>query len=207
MHLMLSLVALAVGLASSAWAQALPACAVGMRVPKAGALNYPATIIDADPAKGAFQVRYDGGSTEWVTSVGLRSSCTVAAASAMTDSFFVGKWEMFVGPAPQHQVIGGDRYIVVAAGATAPPLTINADGTYAWVVDGNTIINGRWRKMDVGEMKYGTADKAPAIMLMNGYSGKDWQVTRSGVRLSDKRDQLGVERMDLGLSFLATRMR
>lgn len=192
-------------LAVPAWSQTLPSCAVGMRLAKAGALNYPATIVAADPAKGAFQVRYDGGSTEWLTAVGLKNSC-VAVASAIDQSFFVGNWEMFVGPAPQHQVIGGDRYLVVGPGAVAPPLSIKQDGTYVWVISSDRIINGRWRRMADNELKYG-GKNAPGILLMRGHDGADWQMTRAGVRASDQRDQLSVERMDLGLNFLATRMR
>ena len=60
--------------------------------------------------------------------------------------------------------------------------------------------------MTSAEMKYGYKDKV-GILLMNGYDGANWQVTSSGVKASDNRDQLDVQRLDLGLDFLATRMR
>ncbi|MEI7931642.1 MAG: hypothetical protein WCI21_01095 [Alphaproteobacteria bacterium] len=185
---------------------ALPQCRVGLHLERAGALNYPATIDKFDAAKGAWHVKYDNGDLpEWLTGQEIRRGCTAPAAPAITSSFFVGNWEMFVNAAIGYQIIGGQRYLTVGSGATAPPLTIKADGTYVWHIDSRTTINGRWRAMTPAEMKYGFKDKT-GILLMKGYDGGDWQVTYSGVRSDDKRDQLNVERMDLGLNYLATRM-
>lgn len=185
----------------------LPQCRVGLHLERAGALNYPATIDAYDAAKGAWHVKYDnGGLPEWLTPNWLSRGCTAAPAPAITEAFFVGNWEMFVTPGIGYQIIGGNRYLTVGSGATAPPLSIKADGSYVWVIDSKTTVTGRWRKLAPSEMKYGFKDKV-GIVLLKGEDGKDWQVTYSGVRSSDKRDQLNVERMDLGLNYLATRFR
>lgn len=205
--LMATVMALAVPVAGMA--QGLPTCAKGLHVIKAGGLNYPATIVAYDPVKGSYQVKYDsGGTVEWLLPRWLKYGCTSAGPSGptITDAFWVGNWSLFVGPAAQYQVIGGDRYLVVGSGAAAPPLQIKADGSYVWVIDKGKTISGRWRKMASAEMKYGYTDK-PGIMLMNGYDGGNWQVTFSDVRADDNRDQLNIQRMDLGVSFLATRMK
>lgn len=192
-----------------AWAQGLPTCQVGLRVERAGALNYPATIVARNDATGAWQVRFDGGSLEWLTPQQIQRGCvtpTNQATRQIAPQFFVGNWELFVGPAPQYVVIGGQRYLEVGPGAHAPPLAIKGDGTYAWAIDRGKLVNGRWRPMSAAEMKYGYKDKT-GIMLMQGYEGRDWQATYVGVRPADGRDQIDVQRMDLGVSFLGTRMR
>lgn len=186
----------------------LPVCKVGLHLERAGALNYPATIVDYDAAKVAYQVKFDsGGSVEWLIPRSIGRGCTAPVAGpAITESYFVGNWSMFVGPYPQRKIISGDAYLVVGSGAAAPPLSIKPDGTYVWHIDSKTVINGQWRKMAESEMKYGFKDKF-GLMLMKGEGNANWQVTYSGVRSSDKADQLNVERIDLGLSFLATRMK
>src|SRR5204863_1056965 len=106
---------------------------VGLHLERAGALNYPATIDAYDAAKGAWHVKYDNStSNEWLTGDWLIRGCLAAAAPAITASYFVGNWEMFVNAAVGYQTIGGQRYLTVGSGATAPPLTIKADGTYVW---------------------------------------------------------------------------
>ena len=107
------------------------------------------------------------------------------------------------GATAHHQVIGADGYLVVGAGAKAPPLVITAEGTYVWTVDSKTTIRGRWRKMAESELKSGTT--APAVLLMNGEGGKNWEVWQRGVNPSNNRDAIGIERMDLGLSYQGTR--
>ncbi len=191
--------------AASAQAARAP-CRVGLHLERAGVLNYPGTIDGYDADKGAYHVRYDnGGLPEWIAASGMSRSCIATAAPQTGLGAFIGDWEMFVSPTAQYEMRGGDRWLDVGPGAVAPPLSIRPDGTYVWAVGRGKVISGRWRRMSRAEMKYGFKDKV-GILLMHGYDGGDWQVTSSGVRASDKRDQLGVERMDLGLSYLATRM-
>ena len=209
MRLFATFVLAGAALAAAAQAQApLPTCKVGLHLDRAGALNYPATIVDYDAAKVAYQVKFDsGGAVEWLIPRSIARGCTAPVAGpVIAEGYFVGNWSMFIGPYPQRQIINGDAYLVVGSGAPAPPLGIKADGTYVWHIDSKTVLNGQWRRMAESEMKYGFKDKV-GIMLVKGEGGANWQVTYSGVRSTDKADQLNVERMDLGLSFLATRMK
>lgn len=184
----------------------LPTCRVGMHVPRVSPLNYGAVILAADSAKGSFQVKSDSdGLIDWVSAYSLRTSCIAAAAQPITTSFFVGNWEMFVGPTPNNVVVAGKAYIEVGPGGKAPPISVRADGSYSWKVDSRTTVSGHWRPMAEGEMKSGS--KGPAILLIKGESGKDWQMTRRGTALADNRDQADIDRMDMGLSYMATRAR
>lgn len=187
-------------------ASGLPVCRAGLHVPRVSPLNYGATILAVDPAKGSYKVKSDAdGLIDWVSSYSLRTSCTGAVAQAITADFFIGDWEMFVGPTPNNVVIGGKAYIEVGPGAKAPPIVVRKDGGYSWKIDSKTTVTGRWRALAPNEMRNGTV--GPAILLMKGESGKDWQMSRRGTALADNRDQANIDRMDLGLSYMATRAR
>jgi hypothetical protein len=183
----------------------LPSCRVGLHVPLVSPLNYPATILAFDETKGSYQVKSDrDGLTDWVPARNLRYSCSGADAKPVTDSYFIGSWTLFLGPTAHHEVIDSKGYLVVGPGARVPPLQIHADSTYTWTLDSKTIIRGKWRTMVTSELRSGT--KAPAILLMNGEGGKNWQVWRTGVNKGNNHDAIGIERMDLGLSYQGTRL-
>ncbi len=185
--------------------QALPQCRVGMHVPLVSPLNYAATILAYDGAKGSYQVKSDAdGLTDWVPARNLRYSCTGAEAAPVTQSYFVGKWSLFLGPTAHHEVIDSKGYLVVGSGAHVPPLQINSDATYVWVLDSRTTVRGRWRAMAANELRSGT--RAPAILLLNAEGGKNWEVWKTGVNQGNNRDAIGVERMDLGESYQGTRL-
>lgn len=176
-----------------------------MHVPIIGPLNYGGTILAVDEAKGSYQVKSDrDGLVDWVKATNLRYSCVGAEARPVSDNFFFGKWDLFVGPTPHYETKGSDRYLVVGAGAKAPPLLINPDGTYVWRIDSKKTITGKWRKMAESERKYHA--KGPAVLLMNAEDGKNWEVSQRGVNPTNNRDTINVERMDLGLSYQGTRM-
>lgn len=199
---------LAAGLCGTfAYAQTpnLPACKVGMHVPIVSPLNYGATILEFDEAKGSYLIKSDSdGLKDWVPANKLRWSCVGSEAKAVSHSFFVGTWTLFLGPTPHHETINSKGYLVVGPGAKVPPLTVRADGTYTWTIDSKTTIRGNWRKMAEGELRSGT--KPPAILLLKGEDGKDWQLWRRGVDPGNNRDAIGIERMDLGLSYQGTRL-
>jgi hypothetical protein len=158
-----------------------------------------------DAAKGSYQVKSDDdGLTDWVPARNLRYSCTGAPAAPVTQAYFIGKWSLFLGPTAHHEVIDSKGYLVVGSGAHVPPLQINADGSYTWVLDSRTTVRGRWRAMAENELRSGT--KSPAILLLNAEGGKNWEVWRTGVNPGDNRDAIGIERMDLGLSYAGTRL-
>lgn len=183
----------------------LPVCRAGMHVPVVSPLNYGATILSFDEAKGSYEVKSDSdGLKDWVPARNLRYSCVGSTAKPISEAFFVGTWSLFVGPTAHHEVIDSKGYLVVGPGASVPPLTIRADGTYVWAIDSKTIVRGNWRKMANDELRAGT--KAPAILLQRGEAGKDWQLSRSGVNPGNNRDAIQIERMDLGLSYQGTRL-
>ena len=186
-------------------AQELPPCRVGMHVAIVSPLNYGAKILAYDAAKGSYQVKSDNdGMTDWVPARNLRYSCIGAVAAPVTQAYFIGKWSLFLGPTAHHEVIDSKGYLVVGSGAHVPPLQINANGTYTWTLDSRTTVRGRWRAMVENELRSGT--KLPAILLLNAEDGKNWEVWRTGVNPGDNRDAIGIERMDLGLSYTGARL-
>ena len=183
----------------------LPPCSVGMHVSIVSPLNYGGKILAFDEAKGSYQVQSDrDGLKDWVPARNLRYSCVGAEPKPASDSFFIGSWTLFIGPTPHHEVIDGKGYLVVGTGAHVPPLAINVDGTFVWIIDSKTTVRGKWRKMADNELKYGT--KGPAVLLMKGEDGKDWEVWKKGVNPANNRDAINIERMDLGLSYQGTRL-
>src|SRR5262249_28419035 len=108
-------------------------------------------------------------------------------------------------PVPHYEDRGADRYLVVGPGGKAPPLRVNADGTYVWTLDSKTEIRGRWRKLAPNELKSGT--RPPAILLTQGESGQDWEMwIPPPVGEADTRDRAKVEGMKIGTSYRATRL-
>jgi hypothetical protein len=176
-----------------------------MNVPIVSPLNYAATILAFDEAKGTYQIRSAAdGLVDWVPARNLRYSCNGAAAQPVSESYFHGNWTLFVGPTPNHETINGKGYIVVGPGAQAPPIVIRPGGTYTWTVDSKTIIDGRWRTLAASAMRSGTV--APAILLVNGEGGKNWQVSRAGANKGNNRDAITIDRTDMGLSYQGTRL-
>ncbi len=191
--------------AAPAAAANLPTCAVGMHVTRVSPLNYGAVILKFDAAKGTYQVKSDSdGLLDWVPASKLRSSCVGAEAASVTMNYFIGKWSLFVGPTAHHQVIDDKGYLVVGPGAHVPPLQVNADGSYVWVIDSKTTLKGQWRTLADKELRAGT--KPPAILLMKAEGGKDWEVWKTGTNAGNNRDAISVERMDLGQSVQGTRL-
>ena len=197
-----------VGLASGIAAQVpanLPPCRVGMHVPIVSPLNYGATILAYDATRGSYKVRSDADRLiDFVPAYKLRYSCVGAEAKAVTESYFIGRWSLFIGPTAHREIIDDKGYLVVGRGAHVPPLQIDANGRYVWVIDSRTTIHGKWRSLAANELRAGT--KPPAILLMHGEGGKDWEVWKSGVNAGNNRDAISVERMDMGLSAMGTRL-
>jgi hypothetical protein len=176
-----------------------------MHVARVGPLNYGAKILAFDAARGSYQVKSDSdGLVDWVPAYKLRSSCKGDEPAAVTQSYFIGRWSLFAGPTAHHEVIDSKGYLVVGPGAHVPPLQINADGSYVWTIDSKTTVRGKWRAMASSELRSGT--RPPAILLVNAEGGKNWEVWKTGVNQGNNRDAIGVERMDLGLSYQGSRL-
>ncbi len=91
---------------------------------------------------------------------------TSFSRQAWWTNFFVGDWKLNLPIAATERIIDRDVYQVISGGDRLPPIRINANGTYSWVIDKKKIIKGRWIK---------NAD-APGITLLNGYRGANWIV-------------------------------
>lgn len=79
-------------------------------------------------------------------------------------SFFVGDWDLHLPIAVTERVIDRDVYQFISGGDRLPPLRINANGTYSWVIDSKKVIKGKWK----------ANSQAPGIILMAADRGGDW---------------------------------
>jgi hypothetical protein len=168
-------------------AAALSRCEVGMAVK--GDMNYPGTIVAVDPVKGSYQVRMDkDGATLWMSSKALKSnfSCEGTGGEPKNAAFFEGAWDVFVPSAPT-DVDSTTNVQEIGPGGKAPPLTIRNDGTYSWQTDSQTVIEGQWRELGPDELRQFST--GPAILLMKGEGGQDYQLWAPGdVTHADNRD-------------------
>jgi hypothetical protein len=198
------------GTSTAAPANGRPPCTVGF-VTRAGALNYDARIVSHDPARGLYRVVFVTGypgDEEWLVASDLKS-CAGVPPPPVSLSFFAGTWDMFTGGggAWQRKDAGSDWHIRALEGAKAPPLTIQADGSYTWVIDSQTTVSGQWHPAAAGELKYGYDKRGTTILLVAGEDGKDWLVSRDTTGTDDGRDRVLIERRDLGLTYRASRIR
>jgi hypothetical protein len=186
-----------------------PPCQIGMIV-RAGALNYDAKILAFDVAKGLYKVQYVTGykgDIEWVAPKGLKT-CTAPEIASVTAPWFEGVWQLSTGGggAWQKNSTTGSWKVVGLDTAGAPPIRINANGTYEWVIDHVKTVNGQWRKAASSELKYGYEKRGTTIILLKGEDDKNWLVSRELVGTSDGRDRILIERTDLGLTYRGNRV-
>lgn len=192
----------------AAWAQSsydnLPPCAVGLQVKDY--LRYPATIVAVDDARGSYQLRRQNGETYWESPNSLRVnfSCrhVAKAAVAKTAAMFIGNWSLFIGSAVTRSQ-SDPKKGEYGPGGKGGGLTVRADGTYNWVDAGGAAVAGRWRERAAAEVSRGA--KPPAIVLMRGRDGYDWQMSTEGRVSQDNREQASVDQLPGGVSILATR--
>jgi hypothetical protein len=133
----------------------------------------------------------------------LKWSCEGERGGARSADFYAGKWSLFMGSPPHYEERGDDIYLVVEMGAAADPIEIHRDGTYSWETD-QGVIDGSWQAIPAGQDKYHKG--TPAILLTAGEGGHDWQMWSEGDIAADGREQVTLERWDLGTSYLASRM-
>ncbi len=187
----------------------MPPCQIGMIV-RAGALNYDAKILAFDQVKGLYKVQFVTGfkgDIEFVPPSGLKT-CSAPGIAPVAESWFVGVWQLFTGGggAWQKNPVTSSWKVVGLDAAGAPPIRINGDGTYEWVIDHSQTISGRWRKAAPSELKYGYEKRGTTILLVKGESGKNWLVSRELVSTTDGRDRILIERVDLGLTYRGNRV-
>lgn len=207
-----SLVAAAVaflcGAPLAAWAQTsydhLPPCAVGLQVKDF--LRYPATIVAVDEAKGSYNIKRENGETYWTSpnAVQVTFSCRHVAKPGppKTVSLFMGTWDMFIGSAVTTSARDPKKG-EYGTGGKGGGLTVSADGSYNWVDAAGAAVAGRWRERAAAEVSRGA--KPPAIVLMRGRDGYDWQMSTEGKVSNENREQVSVDQLPGGVTILATR--
>ena len=92
-----------------------------------------ATVIEIK-SNGRYKVKYDGCKDYWDEDVDWSQLKTAAVVSSNDPDItaVIGKWAMFVYSYPNTVTIGNNVYREYGTGAKAPPLQINANGTYVW---------------------------------------------------------------------------
>lgn len=104
------------------------------------------TVIEV-LANGSYKVHEDGcnDKRDEVLDWSQVKPAAVLSAADPDISFLVGKWAMFVYSYPNTTVKGNDIYREYGTGAKAPPLQINANGSYVWYDEFNKPpVKGNW---------------------------------------------------------------
>jgi len=208
MHTFYPLLALALILPFGALA-AGPPCSIGMVV-RAGALNYDAKILAIEPSTGFYKVQFVTGykgTIEYLPPRDLKT-CTAPELPPVAMPWFHGVWQLSTGGggAWAKNPSTGSWKVIGLDVAGAPPIRINPDGNYEWIIDSATTIRGHWRLAAQNERKYGYEKLGTVILLENGESGKNWLVSRKLISSEDNRDRILIERADLGLTYWGKRV-
>ncbi|WP_207497041.1 hypothetical protein [Aridibaculum aurantiacum] len=126
---------------------------------------YFGTIISVDVDKRSYTVKdeKDASSRYSYPCYGV-----IAPGEKPDNSYFIGKWDMYVSGATFTYNKGDDKYRRISGGMKLQPLDIKADGTYTWQMD-KKVIRGRWTER--GDV--------PGITLLKGHDGLDWTVYQS----------------------------
>ena len=110
----------------------------------------------------------------------------------------------------------GSWKVVALDAAAGPPIRMNADGTFEWIIDQSQTIRRRWRAAAQNELKYGYVNqyncklcgdkKGTVALLEKGEHDMNWLVTRVLTDTADGRDGILLESVD-GRSYTASRLK
>lgn len=164
------------------------------------------TIIEA--ADGRYKVHYDGCGTHFdalIDRADLHPSATIST-DAGEIKFLFGKWIMFTPSYPNTMISGNTIYREYGLGAKAPPLQINADGTYVWYDEfGKPPARGSWTTdAKIEGAKYNTAF-VDGVIIKDSKGGL-WKVYR-GKLAGDNQDRVTAHTMCSGQTVIGTRAR
>ena len=98
-------------------------------------------------ADGRYKVRIDGCSAKWdeVVDWNQLKPAPFIANTHPDIAALMGKWAMFTPSYPNTVIKGNDVYRQYGTGAKAPPLQINANGTFTWYNEFNKPpVTGNW---------------------------------------------------------------
>lgn len=164
------------------------------------------TLIEV--AGGQYKVHYDGCGAHFDSLRDrdeLRPAATISA-DAPDIRFLSGRWAMFTPSYPNTIVRGDNVYREYGTGAKAPPLQINADGTYVWYDEfGKPPVKGRWTTdAQIEGAKYNTAF-TNGVVIKDSQGGL-WKVYQRKIEGANE-DHITAQTMCSGLTVLGTRIR
>jgi hypothetical protein len=157
---------------------------------------------------GKYKVHYDGCKAhwdEWVDRSQVRGAASVST-SAPEIKYLVGSWRMFTPSYPTTVVHGNTVYREYGTGAKAPPLRINANGTYVWYFSyGKPPVKGKWSThAKIAGARTGT--ETVNGILIHDPTGALWKVYKEK-SLVDKQDRVTIRLMCSGETMTGTRIR
>ncbi len=153
-----------------------------------------ATVIEVK-GSGRYKIHYDGCKAgfldEEVDWSQLKPASVVSSNDADITILF-GKWAMFVYSYPNTVIHGNNIYREYGTGAKAPPLQINANGTYLWYDEFNKPpVKGSWfTHAKIEGVTTGT-ESVNGIILKDSY-GIYWKIYK------DRQDHIEARKMCSG---------
>ena len=185
-----------------------PPCKVGAHIGYYGG----STITGWNAQDGLFEVVTDRDKDKWWLKPAMLSiaGCAALDPQPVTARWFVGSWDLRIGGEAVWKKKGpgnNDWRIGMADLTKLPPLTIKADGTYAWVLSKTQMVKGRWRVARPEEMLRSVDNTQVGVTLEQGDDGVDWAVMRDFETI-DKQGPAGVliQRRNPALYYRAYRM-
>jgi hypothetical protein len=163
------------------------------------------TIIEA--TAGRYKVHYDGCQShrDVVVDREVLFPAATISADASEIKFLIGKWAMFTPSYPNTVVSGDGVYREYGMGAKAPPLQINADGTYVWYFDfGKPPVKGKWTThAKIEGTKYGT--EVWNGVIIKDPTGAQWKVYRWRPE-GETKDHITAQTMCSGMTVIGKRI-
>jgi hypothetical protein len=157
---------------------------------------------------GQYKVHYDGCEAFKDVMVDRSELHPIATISADAPdiTFLIGAWKMFTPSYPNTVVQGNTIYREYGMGAKAPPLRINADGTYVWYDEFNKPpVKGNWTPdAKIEGAKYWT-NFVNGVVIKDSKGGQ-WKVYRWKLA-GDNEDRITVHTLCSGLTVNGTRIR
>lgn len=161
-----------------------------------------ATIIE-DKGNGRYKVKYDGCKDYWdeVVDWSQLKPESVITANDPDIAQTIGKWAMFVYSYPNTVIHGDNVYREYGTGAKAPPLQINANGTYVWYDEFNKPpVKGNWATHSKIEgLTMGT--EAVNGVIIQDSRGNSWKIHK------DRADHIEARLMCSGETQGGTRIK
>lgn len=167
-----------------------------------GSPHARATVIEIKGG-GRYKVRFDGCKAYWdeVVDWSQLKPATYVSPNDPDITAVFGKWAMFVYSYPNTVVKGNDLYREFGPGGKAPPLLINANGSFVWYDEFNKPpVKGTWTPhAKIEGLTMGT--EAVNGIIIYDSRGNYWKVYK------DRADHVEARQMCSGLTEGGTRIR